>query len=121
MFEQMVLKSHPMGSRYVCDPPVMDTDKDTLILVAEMVPAVTALLNEGWTMCNNGEYIEGFFMALRKGEDNYVLTANELFFERYLVAAQVAKALNVQCKNTRIAIHKACVEAGQGFVGLVNW
>ncbi len=120
-FKDLVIKSHPIGSRYVCNPPVMDTDRDTLILVQDIAPAEAILFADGWSACCNGEYIEGFFKAYRKGEDNYVLTAHELFFERYLVAAEVAKALNAQDKETRIKIHEACVNASRGFIGLIDW
>lgn len=120
-FKSYVIKSHPIGSRYVCDPPVLDTDKDTLILVTDTKAACQILLELGWTYCLNGEYFEGFFMALRKGEDNYILTAHEMFFDRYVVAAEVAKRLNVKDKQTRIAIHEACIGASGGIIGLVEW
>lgn len=120
-FKDCVLFSHPIGSRYVCDPPVMDTDKDTLCLVDDVQKAEKLLLEEGWSPCCGGEYVDTYFKAFRKGEDNYVITAARPFFERYLIAAQVCKALNVRDKETRIKIHTACIEAGGGFFGLVDW
>lgn len=74
-FKSYVVKSFPIGSRYVCDPPVMDTDKDTLILcdVPSLAIPAQSLLNEGWTPCGEGEYVEGHFLAFRKGEENYVI------------------------------------------------
>lgn len=48
-FKEQVRMSFPIGSRYVCDPPVMDTDRDTLFLVGDVLTAETALLLEGWT------------------------------------------------------------------------
>lgn len=120
-FKTLVLKSFPIGSRYVCDPPVMDTDKDTLILVANLAEAANALMNTGWEICGNGGYIDGIFMAFRKGEENYIVCKDEKFFHRYVLAAQVAKALNVQDKETRIKIHHACITASLGCIGLVQW
>jgi hypothetical protein len=99
----------------------MDTDRDTLILVQDIAIAESYLLNDGWISCCNGEYIDGYFKAYRKGEDNYVLTTNSEFFQKYLIAAQVAKALNVQDKETRIKIHTACIESSGGFIGLIDW
>jgi len=121
VFLQQVLMSHPIGSRYVCDPPVMDTDRDTLILVRNLQKAEAVLLEEGWTPCLNGEYIEGFFKAFRKGVDNYVITEHEEFFRRYLIAAHVAKAFNFTDKADRIKAHEACVNASGGYMGLYDW
>ncbi len=120
-FKDTVILSHPIGSRYVCDPPVMDTDRDTLILVHDVPASELHLFKEGWTPCNNGEYVDTYFKAYRKGEDNYVITAHKIFFERYVIAAWVAKALNTQDKETRIKIHEACMNASSGFMGLIDW
>lgn len=120
-FKDLVIKSHPMGSRYVCVPPVLDTDRDTVILVNDISQAEQVLFEEGWTPCCNGEYVDGYFKAYRKGEDNYVITAHEGFFLKYVVGANVAKALNVKDKETRIKIHTAALESSEGFVGLIDW
>jgi|SRR6478735_12342843 len=120
-FKDLAIMSHPMGSRYTCTPPVMDTDKDTVILVRDVAEAEQALLEEGWAPCGKGEYVDTYFKAFRKGEDNYVITAEQLFFERYLLAAQVCRALNVQEKEQRSAIHTALLNAGVGFMGLIDW
>lgn len=120
-FLSLVLMSHPMGSRYVCNPPIMDTDRDTLILVTHKQKAFQLLVSLGWECCSEGEYLEGAFFAMRKGEDNYILTESPEIFQRYTIATAVAKELNAQDKHTRIRIHKACVEASGGFTGLIDW
>ena len=120
-FKDLVIKSHPIGSRYTCNPPVMDTDRDTLCLVTNVQDAEERLLKEGWTPCCNREYVDICFKAFRKGEDNYVVTSYEEFFERYLIAAEVSRALNLKEKADRIKVHAACIEAGKGYTGLLEW
>lgn len=94
-FKDLVILSHPIGSRYTCSPPVMNTDRDTLILVSDIPTAEAYLLADGWSICGNGEYVDTYFKAYRKGEDNYVITSNAEYFNKYAIAAQVCKALNV--------------------------
>lgn len=120
-FKEQVQMSFPIGSRYVCDPPVMDTDRDTLFLVNDIPKAEAALLAEGWTPCLNGEYFEVAFKAFRKGIDNYVITSQPRFFERYCLAAQVAKALNLQSKEDRIKVHETLCNASEGYFGFYEW
>lgn len=120
-FKDLAIMSHPMGSRYTCTPPVMDTDKDTVILVKSIADAEKALLEEGWEPCGKGEYVDCYFKAFRKGEDNYVITAEEHFFKQYLLAAQVCRSLNVQDKETRCKIHTDCLNMSLGYMGLIDW
>lgn len=120
-FSQYVILSTRIGSRYVCDPPVMDTDRDTLILVPDVSEAERLLLQEGWTTCLEGEYFATAFKAYRKGTDNYVITSDETFFQRYLIAAEVAKALNLRDKEDRIKAHEAAINASGGTFGLIAW
>lgn len=120
-FFEQVLMSFPIGSRYVCDPPVLDTDRDTLFLVNDIPKAEAALLAEGWTPCLNGEYFEVAFKAFRKGIDNYVITAQQHFFDRYVLAAQVAKALNLQNKEDRIKVHETLINAVGAYFGFYEW
>lgn len=120
-FKEQVRLSFPIGSRYVCDPPVMDTDRDTLFFVNDVPTAETTLLRDGWTPCLNGEYFDVAFKAFRKGIDNYVITAQRYFFDKYVLAAQVAKALNLQNKEDRIKVHETLLNASGGYVGCYEW
>lgn len=117
----LFLRSHPIGSRYTCTPPIMDTDKDTVILVTDIAKAEARLLSEGWDPCLKGEYFDTYFKAFRKGVDNYVIVSNEDAFQRYIIAAEVCKALNVQSKEDRCKAYQACLEASQGFIGIYDW
>lgn len=107
-FEETVIKSWPTGSRYICSPPVMDTDRDTVILVNGFYPYDELLEGEGWEHCANDEYNkEGDFVSYRKGEDNYIITEDEDFFNQYVIATEAAKVLNLTNKEDRIKLFRA--------------
>lgn len=42
---------HPTGSRFMCSPPVMDTDIDFVVLVQDLDAAHTTLTADGWEKC----------------------------------------------------------------------
>lgn len=107
-FKDCVLKSHPTGSRYICNPPVMDTDNDTVILVNGYYNWEEMLSNEGWEDCGiDYDSIDGDFRAYRKGEENYIVTEDEDFFFSYVKATEGAKALNLLNKEDRIKLFAA--------------
>ena len=116
-FEDAVFRSYPTGSRYICNPAPMDTDNDTVILVNGYFDWRTILLNDGWEDC--GQYDQGGdFTAFRKGEENYIVTENEKFFDAYVKATEGAKALNLLVKEDRIKLFQSVMDAGEGYVGL---
>jgi hypothetical protein len=107
-FKDCVLKSHPTGSRYICNPPVMDTDNDTVILVNGYYDWDEMLYNEGWEDCGTDyDSMDGDFRAYRKGEENYIVTEDEDFFFSYVKATEGAKALNLLNKEDRIKLFAA--------------
>lgn len=105
-YEDFVIKSSPTGSNYICNPPVNDTDIDTVILVKEGYEESLAGL--GWeptlapdgsdeTYCNNGD-----FKSWRKGNKNYIVTSIPDFYKKFVIATKAAKALNLLKKEQRI-------------------
>jgi hypothetical protein len=107
-FQDCVLKSHPTGSRYICNPAPTDTDNDTVFLVNGYHDWVSILLNDGWEDC--GKQYEGHdaeFRAFRKGEENYIVTEDIQFYLSYLKATEGAKALNLLNKEDRIKLFQA--------------
>ncbi len=117
-FPECVLRSYPTGSRYICNPAPTDTDNDTVFLVNGYYDYTTVLLNDGWEQCGNYEFA-GRFNAFRKGEENYIIIEDEKFFERYLMATEAAKALNLLNKEDRIKVFQAVADAPEGVVGFV--
>jgi len=99
---------HPTGSRYICDPPVMDTDIDYVCYCNGTVYQVKLFL-DGWTLTNQddeGKYegTERWFDTYRKDEYNLIITQNFDFFCRFTHATYVAKQRNLTNKQDRIAL-----------------
>jgi hypothetical protein len=107
MFEEFVIFRAPTGSRYICDPAPADTDNDTVILASAGYEQ--ALVNEGFvTTCTEVEYDTlGDFRSWRKGEENYIVTENELFFNRFVKATELAKRLNLLSRADRVTVFQA--------------
>lgn len=116
-FKDTVLKSYPTGSRYICNPPVMDTDKDTVFLVNGFYDFAQMLRDDGWEDCGIQYEGIGEFQAFRKGEDNYIVTEDPEFFKCYVKATEAAKALNLLNKDDRITLFQTVYLAGYGYDG----
>lgn len=104
-FWQCVIKQHATGSNYICNPPVVDTDIDTVFLVNGYYDYAALLVKDGWEDC--GKQYEGHkseFQAFRKGKDNYIVTEDPLFYWSYVKATEGAKALNLTNKDDRIKL-----------------
>lgn len=99
-----VLLFHPTGSRYICDPPQMHTDIDTVILAKPGYQ--DQLRKEGWdTSSTEPEYEStGGFTSWRKGEENYIVTEEPDFYHRFVKATELAKQSNLTAKADRIAL-----------------
>uniref|UniRef100_UPI0019CFC5DE hypothetical protein n=1 Tax=Xanthomonas vesicatoria TaxID=56460 RepID=UPI0019CFC5DE len=50
---------------------------------------------------------EGVFLSWRKGDENYLITEDEEFYNRFVKATDLAKLLNLQNKAHRIALFQA--------------
>lgn len=108
-FNSLVVASHPTGSRYICNPPVLDTDKDTVILIDGYEDWQSLLEDEGWEPC--GDYNNnGNFVAYRKGEENYIITEDKEYYMRYVYATRAAKAVNLLNKEDRIKLFEAVLD-----------
>lgn len=127
--ENYCTKIFKTGSRVICDPPPTDTDEDYILLipVAELGPLATHLLIEGYTkggslesfegspyLLPEHEYnsdgsvkTEGLFQSWKKGELNIILTANEQYFDDFIRATFLARALNLTDKEDRVTLFKA--------------
>lgn len=102
-FEDTVIDSHKTGSRYICNPPVLDTDDDTVILVNGYYDYHSMLVNDGWEATADYDGT-GHFYSFRKGDQNYIVTESPRFFNAYVVATETAKALNLLKKEDRIKL-----------------
>lgn len=103
-FNENVLAHHPTGSRYICDPPVMDTDNDVVILASRRFN--DDLIAEGFdpAMTDIEYESQGLFTSWRKGEDNYIVTHNPEFYRKFVLATEEAKKLNLLTRPARVEL-----------------
>jgi len=117
-FKDCIINSHPTGSRYICNPPVLTTDKDTAILVDGFEDYQSLLAKEGWDMSNDGYAVDGYFTSWRKGEENYILIEDEKYYDAFIVATEAAKALNLLDKADRITLFESVIDSMMGWEDL---
>lgn len=88
------------GSRIICDPPVMDTDIDIVVLDTGGV----YFDKYGFENTNmSDEYDETDFDTYRQGEVNLIVVHTVEEFRAWKTAAESAKAMNLTNKDDRIA------------------
>lgn len=124
------------GSRVICDPPVMDTDVDYLVLVDDLDVAGAFFHAYDWHNClenwldkedkdkgamdASGYAVElecgARFQAWRQGEVNVILTDDETLHMRSVAATLLAKQLNLQSKEERIKLFR-CIKFGEAYGG----
>lgn len=119
--EGSILKIIPVGSFETTTVENQVNDLDLLILVnseVEDIEIVSRLLRrEGWETSlgsNNQERFLSFKKTMPGFMDipvNLILTNNEDFYNRFEVAANVCKALNLTNKNQRILVHDIFMES----------
>lgn len=108
----------PVGSRVTCNPPPTDTDADYLIYVpASVAQAYLAELTaQDWVsdldtaliarygQMRNSDNLPVHFTAMRKGEENLIITWSKPFHQSFLAATAVAKRLNLMERDDRVAL-----------------
>lgn len=102
----------PVGSRITCDPPVMNTDEDFLILIKEKdyQSVIYQLGTDGYSLDNPSEHYRpenNQFNSWRCREENLIITSDFLFFRRFMAATAVAKKLNLLEKADRKMLFQA--------------
>lgn len=120
------------GSSVICDPPVLNTDRDYFMLVDNLDGAGTAFYQRGWRNCfedwlsksdtdpaklsDDGYSVEieggSRFQAWRMLDENVIVTDDEALHLRNVGATYVAKALNLQRKEDRISLFR-CMKYGE--------
>ena len=109
------------GSNYTVDPPVTDTDVDTLILVKNLSDALTILTDDwdeaGWELLHcctpegkkNYESDTGYadwWYSLRRGNENLIVTDNQAWYFRAIAATELCRAFNLKNKEDRINVFR---------------
>jgi hypothetical protein len=113
------IMTSPTGSRYICQPPVLDTDEDHVVLVPNLDVAANRLEDDGWVInwddpaYQYGENNEVEFVTARKGHLNLIIYDNPHGYAAFVAATEVALVLNLTDKEHRVALFKA-VCGGRG-------
>ena len=107
-FLDKVVKMEYVGSRITCNPPPTDTDEDVLLLTDDLSMLIADCIEVGFTRDGDTRmsYPEGF-VSLRNGTMNFIVTDNEEFFDKFMLATFVCKSLNVLEKQHRITVFQA--------------
>lgn len=119
-----VLRAMLVGSRVTCNPPVVGTDQDVLVLVkhieaseinnpefssddwAEVDAMHHELRSGGWVIGGSGAQDDDF-ESWTNGDVNLILTASEKFYNLFVAATAVCKRLNILDKEDRKAVFRA--------------
>ena len=99
------IKLEYVGSRVTCVPAPTDTDEDVLILVKDAVKFAEKCVNAGFV--DKGSYVGAAFISLIQGEVNLIVTHEEEFYDKFMLATHVCKSLNVLDKQHRITVFQA--------------
>lgn len=107
----LYLEATLTGSRVICDPPVLDTDLDVVLLVRSDVQGALEAAGYSRTSKGYGDSSElGIgFITFRKGDVNLIVTASPELYRRWCVATSCAIALNLRSKPQRIALFQVCL------------
>lgn len=103
------MKIYPTGSYFICSPPVLNTDIDFVIFTEDFDNFCEDLLKNGWSNCSGKEYPYVDFIAFKRREIsgvviNYIVTSKEEYYNKYVIATDTARALNLTKKVDRIAL-----------------
>ena len=105
-----ILKSHPTGSSYICNPPVTTTDIDRIYLVDNTEGLFDHM--RGWDFNSSDEYPATLqFYSFKKEEDgvtlNALITPDEKYYNQFVLATEVAKKMNLLEKEDRVMLFTA--------------
>lgn len=101
-----------VGSRVTCDPPVMDTDNDVLVLLTpdQFQEMMGAIYEADGDRCGDDYGDDHELMPMRLGEMNYLMTVERDYYSEFLRVTAVVKHLNLLCKDDRKAVFKAILD-----------
>ena len=113
----------PTGSKYICDPPVTNTDEDWVCWTNYTDKNIRKVLKRTGWKCDMGEDEEFDykvpdelsrypFLSFRKGDINLIVFFDPEGLGWFVEATEIAKRLNVTDKEDRIALFNA-VQGGR--------
>lgn len=103
------IKTKHVGSTYTCSPAPIDTDIDVLMLVVDQIDFVTHCMLDGYRADSTYVNLLSRFISVRKGNINIIVTQDNEFFNRFSLAADLCKKLNLLDKELRILVHETII------------
>ena len=85
----------PTGSRVIVSPMPEGRDEDWIVYVENLDAALALLRADGFKVEGCDKYGTSEFRSTRKNDLNLILTPYSLVFDRYVLATEVAKRLNL--------------------------
>lgn len=100
-----------VGSRVTCNPAPTDTDRDVLVLCVkgEVDEVISGVIDAGGEYCSPVDYGDSM-TAVRLGDDNYIITDEREYFERFLTMTRLAKSWNILDKGKRHELFQAAID-----------
>lgn len=97
------------GSAVICNPPVLNSDKDFIICATNPRLLIEFLVKNNFevSLNNDGKYEfnpDDGITCLRRDEVNLVVTVSRDFYLKFVEATDLAKKLNLLEKSQRIAL-----------------
>lgn len=106
--DRMVLAHTRTGSSYTCDPPVLNTDDDHVLLVRCRMDFARAAEAYGWeSTARDYEGSTKDYISYRRGRVNLIVGDSPEAFDRWKLATFVAKRLNLLRKEDRKVLFDA--------------
>lgn len=99
----------PTGSSVICNPPILDTDRDYIICVHSLKDIKAFIEGIGFKTSTQDveEYDiqeDGLFECYRKDNINLILTEDFDFYLKWCHATELATKLNLREKGQRITL-----------------
>lgn len=112
---KLIKDSTRTGSSVICNPPVLDTDEDWLILTENLKLLIGELVSEGWDTDTKSNYTSIDFCSLKKYKNasliNFIVMDNTLRYNAMCKATKVATELNLRNKEDRIQLFRIFIDA----------
>jgi hypothetical protein len=112
---KLIKDSTRTGSSVICNPPVLDTDEDWLILTENLKLLIGELVSEGWDTETKSNYGSSEFYSLKKYKNarliNFIVMDNVLRYNAMCKATKVATELNLRNKEDRIELFRIFIDA----------
>lgn len=110
MSDHPIIAYNKTGSRYICNPPVTNTDEDYILLVVTDPSICDWFTNQKFVASVNDAYThmkKDGFISYRRDHINLIATNSRNFYDNFVKATELAKEFNLTDKKHRIMLFEA--------------